>query len=289
MHRPPKQDDKTGKSRKGLFGVRLHQFLSFSRFFDKNASFGGEWMFFPGCSMIAHSPELVMSTFKYLRGVWPDIGLSGGCCAHPALALGKERFLKCQRTLERDFLKAGVRGVIVCCPNCAVTLKRISCLKIISIWQVLREHLPEPRTRRVELPSLVLHDPCPARSDLKLHEAVREVLSRLGLAFEEYPANRDKTLCCGRANMLMVLNPEAGWEMLRRRIEQSSCRDVVTYCFSCVDAFKSAGCRGLHGLDYVFSPDENIDLSRREGWAQSWRNRWVMARHINALDGGCRS
>jgi Fe-S oxidoreductase len=282
---PPssKRNNQQGKTEKKLWSVRLHQFLSFSSVFDKSASFEGEWAFFPGCSMAAHSPDLVTTVFQYLRGVYPDIGLFGNCCAQPALALSEGQFAQYHEILERRFRSAGVGGVIVCCPNCAVTLRRIPHLEVVSVWQVLLEHLPEPKTRNPGLPPFVLHDPCPARSEPKVHEAVRKVLSRFGLVFEEYPANRDKTLCCGRANMLMIRDPERGREMLLRRVSQNACRNILTYCFSCVDAFKSAGCGALHGLDYIFAPPEKINLNHRESWVRNWRNRWTTTRRIAEL------
>jgi Fe-S oxidoreductase len=281
-----KQKNKPGKSGKGLWGVKLHQFLSFSGFFDKNAFFGGEWAFFPGCAMSAHSPDLVMAVYAYLRGVYPNVGLSGNCCAQPSLPLGEGRFPKYLEILGGRFRDAGVGRVIVCCPNCAVTLRRIPNLEVVSIWQVLLEHTPEPAALNLELPVFVLHDPCPVRTEPKVYEAVREVLSRLGLAFAEYPANRDRTLCCGRAGMLMVREPKKGREMLLRRVSQSPCRDVVTYCFSCADAFKSAGCRALHGLEYIFASSEKSDLTLRESLARTWRNRWTTARRVSALKAG---
>jgi Fe-S oxidoreductase len=172
----------------------------------------------------------------------------------------------------------------VCCPTCAAALKHIPNLEIVPVWQVLLEHPPEPKNRNAGLPPLVLHDPCPARGDPRFYEAARTVLSRSGLAFAEYPANRDKTLCCGRVNMLMLRDPERGREMLLRRISQSPRRHVLTYCFSCADAFRSAGCGALHGLDYLFSPPEKIDLNLRESLAAAWRNRWTTARRIAALE-----
>jgi Fe-S oxidoreductase len=281
-----KQKSRPGQRGKRLWSVRLHQFLSFSVFFDKNASFGGESAFFPGCSMAAHSPDLVTRVFQYLRGIYPDVGLWGNCCAQPALALNEgssTKFSKYLETLEFRFRRAGVYKVIVCCPNCAVTLRRIPNLKVVSIWQVLLEHLPEPENRNLGLPPLVLHDPCPTRREPKVHEAVRKVLSHFGVVFAEYPANRDKTLCCGRANMLMARDPKKGREMLLRRVSQSSCRNVLTYCFSCADAFKSAGCGALHGLDCIFPPNGEIDLDFRGSLLQTWRNRWIASRRIAAL------
>jgi Fe-S oxidoreductase len=232
--------------------------------------------------MAAHSPDLVMEVYAYLRSVYPDVGLFGNCCAHPALVLEKGRFARYQEILERRFREAGVNRVIVCCPNCAVTLKRVPGLEVVSIWQVLRRRLPEPKARGLRLPPLVLHDPCPSRNDPKVQEAAREVLSRLGVVFEEYPDNRGKTLCCGRANMLMVLEPAKSREVLLRRVSQSE-RDVLTYCFSCVDAFKSAGRGSLHGLDYVFAPPEKIDMRLRESLGKTWRNRRILAKRIASL------
>jgi Fe-S oxidoreductase len=165
-------------------------------------------------------------------------------------------------------------------------LRRIPNLEVVSIWKVLLERPPGARSGNLRLPPLVLHDPCPTRGEAEVHEAARSVLSRFGVGFEEYSANRNKTLCCGRANMLMVRDPEKGREMLLRRISQSPRRNVLTYCFSCVDAFKSAGCGAIHGLDCIFTPPEKIDLNRREGLAGAWRNRRITARRIATLEMG---
>jgi Fe-S oxidoreductase len=270
------------KNQKGLLGVKIHQFLSFSSPFDQNVTFGGKYAFFPGCSMIAHSPDLVMAVYEYLRDLWPDVGLFGSCCAKPALALDKRVFSQYQEALKRQLRKGEVHRAIVCCPNCAVTLKRIPELEVVSIWQILNEH-PAARASGFRLPPLVLHDPCPVKKTPEVYEAIREVFSRLDVAFEEYPANRDKTLCCGKINMLMVLDPDKSRELLTRRVSQSSGRDVLTYCFSCVDSFKSVGCGSLHGLDYIFTPAEKIDMNGRESLGQTWRNRWITARRIAAL------
>ena len=274
-----KQKNNPGKSDNALWSVRLHQFLSFSGFFDKNASFGGKWAFFPGCTMSAHSPDLVMAVYAYLYGVYPHIGLFGNCCAQPSLVLSERRFSARLKILEHRFRDAGVERVIVCCPNCAVTLRRIPNLEVVSIWQVLLKHTPKMALKS-GLPVFVLHDPCPARTEPNVYEAVREVFSRLGLTFVEYPANKNKTLCCGRAGMLMLRDPEKGRKMLLHRIAQSPCRNIVTYCFSCVDAFKSAGCRAFHGLEYIFTPSEKIHWTLRESLSRTWIHRWITARRI---------
>ena len=64
------------KNRKGYYGVKLHQILSFSSIFQKAATFGGEWGFFPGCSMMGYSPELILRVYRWLKKADPSIGLS---------------------------------------------------------------------------------------------------------------------------------------------------------------------------------------------------------------------
>lgn len=268
----------------GLFGVRLHQYLSFSTFFNTKAVFGGDVAFFPGCSMIGHDTNLVMKVFGYLRNVFPKAGIFSSCCAHPTFALedGK-RYERYQGILKEQLNKAGIKNLIVCCPNCSETLRQISGLKVTSIWGVLEKHPPEPAQASAVLPGLVLHDPCPTRVEPAIQESMRKVLRHFNVPFDEYPSNRAQTSCCGKIKMLMVLNPEKGREMLRRRIAQSSSRNIVTYCFSCMDSFKSADCKSIHGLECIFQRSEEIDPGKNETVSHVWRNRRLMARKIAAL------
>ena len=287
------------QSSAGRFGIRLHQFLSFSPFFGQEFRADGKEehnVFFPGCSLMGYSPNLTWAVFEYLRGVYPDIGISGSCCALPVQALGNGATVKYKRILERRL--KGVRRVIVCCPNCAVTLKKQPGLEILSIWRILDEHPPEFRKGEGAEPLWVFHDPCPTRGDPETQEAARRVLSRTGVVFEEYPENvtRSKTLCCGKVNMTLFLNPEKGREMLKRAISRGPRRDILTYCFSCVNSFKSADCRSIHGLELVFPLAEGIAPTKgiasikstapAESAARVWWNRWKTVRRIAALRGG---
>jgi hypothetical protein len=73
-----------------------------------------------------------------------------------------------------------------------------------------------------------------------------------------------------------------------RRVSQSTCHNVITYCFSCVDAFRSVGCKSFHALDYIFAPngtydEEKFDFNFLQKSSRTWKNRWVMARRISVL------
>ncbi|GHS86597.1 hypothetical protein AGMMS49957_05020 [Synergistales bacterium] len=270
------------KREAGLLGVRLHQFLSASRLFDKRTASGsGGRVFFPGCGMAGRGPELVARVHDFLREIYPDIGLFGSCCAKPSQALGGESFLKRARVLTRRFREAGVKRVIVVCPNCAATLACVPGIQVVPIWRVLDEHFDRLkgriRTQDLVLPALSMHDPCPARGDASLQEAVRSVLRRAHIEFLEFPQGK-RAMCCGKAGMLAVTNPKASRGILERCVAQSPAPDMLTYCFSCADSFRSAGRRSFHALEILFADPAPIQI-----YSGVWRNRFRTSRFIASL------
>jgi Fe-S oxidoreductase len=260
-----------------LWGVRAHQFLSFSRLFGGKIEPGAN-VFFPGCTMIGHSPELTIAVFEYLRGIYPGIAFSENCCAKPAMALSGGASGKYHRVLVHRL--KGARRVIVCCPNCASALKKLLDAKmVLSVWQVLEANMPE--LSEIALPPLVLHDPCPTRSDPAVQSAVRSVLKRADISFAEYPKDvtGPGTICCGKVNMTMALNPQKGRAMLSRALSREPAHSVLTYCFSCVDSFKSVGRESVHALECLFPTKGSKNLrSKRGSAARVWFNRLRMRR-----------
>ena len=84
--------------------------------------------------------------------------------------------------------------------------------------------------------------------------------------------------------MTLFLNPEKGREMLKRAISRGPRRDILTYCFSCVNSFKNADCRSIHGLELVFPLAKGT--APAESATRVWWNRWKTARRIAALREG---
>ncbi|GHT01009.1 hypothetical protein AGMMS50276_28140 [Synergistales bacterium] len=263
----------------GLLGVRLHQFLSASMLFDKRVSGSGR-VFFPGCGMAGYSPELVMNVYGFLREVYPGIGIFGSCCAKPSQAFGAGSFLERARVLTRHFSEAGVKRVITACPNCAATLACIPNISVVPIWRVLDEHFDQLKDRlRISgsnLPPLSLHDPCQTREDESVQNSVRSVLRRAHVEFSEFPMAK-RAMCCGKAGMLMAINPAASRKILQRCVEQSPTPNILTYCFSCADSFRSAGRRSFHSLELLFA-DELVSRPRESVWRNRFRASRLIAR-----------
>ena len=255
------------KSRRGYYGVKLHQFLSFSPIFAKKTVMG-EWAFFPGCSMMGYDPELVMRVYSRLKEFEPSMGIISGCCGHPAFGIDdKSGFERYSAGNAANFKSWGVKKLVVCCPNCAETLKGLEGVSVVSIWSFLEREKYTADLSGNE--RYVLHDPCPTRRDPETQEAFRWVMARCGVSWEEYPSSRERALCCGKVRMLMVLNPPKGREVLMKRVGESANRNVLTYCFSCADSFRSAGCRSVHGLELLFP-----GVRKERG---TWMNRFKSA------------
>lgn len=252
------------KSLSGYFGVRLHQALSFSPFFNKRFIRRSERLFFPGCSMTARSPELVWQVYKWLLEQDPETGIALSCCAHPTLGLGdRKKYEELRGNLAASLAECGTKELVVCCPNCAATLSGLG-FKVCMIWELLDEacfsaDIPAKPIR-------VLHDPCPTRTMPAVQQAFRNVMRRCGVEFEEYPSCRERALCCGKAMMTAAIDPKRGRRILEKRISESSRRNVLTYCFACEDSFIGAGSDAVHGLELIFPCTEKSGNS-------SWANR----------------
>lgn len=243
--------NRSGKSRAGLAGVRLHQFLSFSPLFQRAVSHGGSDVFFPGCSLMGYDPGLMRRVYSWLASAFPNMGFVSACCGHPTWAIGDMGgAAKHRERLGALFCSLGIKRLVVCCPNCSATLKSLDGVSVVSIWKLLDE---KKFARSADCGrKFVLHDPCPTRNDQETQQAARNVFERCGIEWEEYPSSRERALCCGKAGMMMVLNPAKSREILSKRISESGNRNILTYCFACVESFDGAGCSPAHGLELLF-------------------------------------
>lgn len=263
------------RRRFALAGIRLHQRLSFSRPF-LTASGGGDAAFFPGCSMVAANPDLTARVWNWLKKADPRMGAVSGCCGHPSLFSARpEKFGEYQRRLGALLAERGLKKLVVCCPNCRNTLRSLPGVEVVPLWPLLDG---QKEWKAAGGATWVLHDPCPARNDEATLDSFRRVMRRAGVEFEEYPSNRGRALCCGKRGMTMYLDPGAGLKMLTRRVAESPNRNVLTFCFSCADSFRRAGCASVHGLELLFpAPSDRPDAK-----GAAWANRWKFARAVAA-------
>jgi Fe-S oxidoreductase len=261
-----------------------------------------DFAFFPGCQLGAIYPDHVVSTYARLRHhLKGGIGLMLRCCGAPALwAAREDLFRESLDGLENDWNKLGRPVLVVACPACYKTLKEnLPGLKQRPLWQVLRDlvegrdrttlHRGGSNVKGVHLAAevLAIHDPCTARHEPDIQEAVRQLLSGLGIGIEELPLGRDKTECCGFGGLVTAANPCLAKEVAEARASRREI-DYVTYCAMCRNLLASTGKRVLHVLDLLFDGSGPDPASRKaSGYSDRRENRYrLKQRLLRGLWGG---
>lgn len=237
----------------------------------------GDWAFFPGCSLCAYSPELVMKVYGYLKERVLGTGIILNCCGAPTHCLGdRARFSQIKNNLESEVKKLGASGVLLACPECIRTIKRSSPgLKVKPVYElILEEGLPEGAKASTDY-TFSLHDSCTAREENELMDSIRELAKKMGYNIEEMEYSRDKTRCCGAGGMIPYVDLGLYLQLADQRAGEAPF-DMLTYCATCRDTFASVGKPVVHILDLIFNSDwqnnllksPEIGKSRREKQAE---------------------
>ena len=287
------QDDKTLNSY-GYKSVLFHQKNSFSKLFTSKTIFKkGEFTnmaFMPGCALSSYSPSLIEKTYKHLFKVLPGINVLQQCCGQPTRIIGDmKRFDQLYTKLQNDINMMKVDTVVTACENCYMSLKEYSPnIKVVSLYEVLDEYgIPEEKKEFYKnFESLALHDPCPTRYEKPLHDSVRNLLKTLGISFEEFKRNKEKTECCGSGGMLEFTNPTLAIDQMKNRVNQTKCDTILSYCQSCAQSMSKGGKNGIHILDLIFNETSQTNFTQKQnGTISRWLNRYKSKRNIDKLKG----
>ena len=230
-----------------------------------------EWAFFPGCSLSASSPELVIIIHKYLQQKLPGTGVILRCCGAPTHCLGDDaKFESFAHDLVAEVKKLGASGLIIACPDCYRTIKRSTPdLKIRSLYDVIVEQGLPSGSHATSPKTFSLHDSCTARDETTFTDNVRTLIKDMGYQLKEMEYSREKTRCCGAGGMIPYVNPELFMKLAKQRASEAEC-DVITYCAACRDTFASTGKPAIHVLETIFNPgwEKNLHKPPQTGKAR---------------------
>jgi len=276
----------------GYNSVRLHQISSFSKLFTAKTKFYiGEYKnmaFMPGCALSSYSPTLVEKIYQHLQTVLPGINMLQQCCGQPTRIVGDlKRFENLYGRLEDDIEYMNVDTVVTACENCYMSLKEFSPnTNVVSLYEILvRYGIPKEKIGAFkDFGKVALHDPCPTRHEKSLHTSTRKLLNTIGLEFEEFKKNKEKTECCGSGGMLELTNPKLAIQQMNSRVNQTNCDTIVSYCQSCSESMIKGGKNGVHILDYIFQDDIQKDFTQRKNSIiKKWFNRYRSKKMIEGL------
>lgn len=218
-------------------------------------------VFFPGCALSAYSPDLVQETYSYLTPLYANLGIALGCCGGPSELIGKTDYAnQITKQLEQDIKRLGAPEIIVACPYCYKLLsEQFTDVKPVSLYVVLSETGAKFPAKGEN--TYTIHDPCSARYQPEIQDAVRDLISKAGYTIEEHAHTRDNTHCCGMGGMVFLANSAVGAAKTKRTIRESS-HDLVTYCATCRDIFSGQGKKCVHLLDLLFGKNPDKQASK---------------------------
>ncbi|MBU1986329.1 MAG: (Fe-S)-binding protein, partial [Proteobacteria bacterium] len=149
---------------------------------------GCDTVFFPGCTLPGTRPEATWSIYQDLKEQIPHLGVVLDCCHKPSHDLGRQQsFLTWFEDMRDWLIRHGVRHIIVACPNCYKIFHGYGQkLTVRTAWEIFAETKKEPTHPAIQRGRITtIHDPCPLRDHKDVHQAVRSILSRLGLKIRE--------------------------------------------------------------------------------------------------------
>jgi Fe-S oxidoreductase len=202
--------------------------------------------FAPGCALLLHKPRRVETLRTFLNreaGCIPEHLI---CCRH------------------EPKLPAGTR-IINVCSGCDRRYRELyEGITTISLWEVLAdsEAFPFPDYGG-QLMSI--HDACPTRTEERVHQAVRTLLSRMNIQVMEPRNTRAQSTCCGDS-FYGTLPVEGVKEQMRKRALEMPCEDVVVYCVSCVKAMHIGGKRPRYLVDLLFGEGTPVGAFEPDAW-----------------------
>lgn len=242
---------------------------------------GCDTVFFPGCTLPGTRPETTRRMFADLQGIVPSLGIVLDCCTKPSHDLGRrEHFDRVFGEMIGYLSRNGVKRILVACPNCFKIFKDHGHgIAVGTVYEFIHANglRPGDRTPGREVS---VHDPCPLRREITVHQAVRGLLAEMGLAVSEMKHRGRRTICCGEGGMVGFVKAEfsQAWSEIRKREAQG--RPMVAYCAGCT-GFLNRVSPTVHIADLLYRPEAARDGSLKVSRAPfTYVNRILLKRRL---------
>jgi len=228
MGMPPPRSGTLAKLRKrlGAWLVDVEYRLRVARPFTHGR--GATRVFYPGCSLTAADPELVMRAYDWLKARDPSVQLWSDCCGMPLEKFSSPDAAERGRERTRRLLReSSTTEIITACGNCTVQFEslKVPGLRLTSLYGLLAEEDWGPRPNGE---AAHVHHPCSARIDKTQQTHFRKLADRLHLTVVNADETKHALACC------LVKTPGA---MAKRKALEGE--KLVTYCAHCTMAFQS--------------------------------------------------
>lgn len=249
-----------------------------------------KYLFVPGCTVPAYSPELVEKTLEHLREtLHGEVGSMLQCCGKVTKLIGEDAKFKARnKKAIEEINETNADVIITVCPSCYNVYSSTSDKKVISYWDLMKQQIGIPVNQKgIGKKSDIVfnfHDSCVTRHVLSHHESVRWILEELGYKYEEIAMNRENTRCCGVGGMVCSSNPELYQRVYNRRANDFTQDHVISYCGSCRGTMEAAGKDSIHILNLLFEDTytkEKVQIRGYKSEEEMWKNRFETKVRLN--------
>ena len=202
------------------------------------------YVFYPGCQLGAHNPEHVTASYELLNKTY-DTGIYLGCCGAPAYWAGdikrqKDNFEK----IRKVWLELDKAEFVFACATCESVFNAfLPEIPGISIYELMTRS--DGLSLRRVFGSASVFDPCNARGNNGMEEAVRELARKSGTEVHDLP---EKNRCCGYGGHIRLANPGLYGMITENRAAMGD-DPYIVYCANCREVFLSRGKDCAHILD----------------------------------------
>ena len=213
-----------------------------------------EYALFPGCQLGASEPELIVKLYDALLNQHPDTAMFLQCCGVPLLWAGdRPAFDRELAKIREKWHKLGEPTMIMGCMTCMKHFKEyLPEIPVTSLPQVLRRWDISGGCCEE---TFAVFDPCAAREEPKVRQAVRDLAEDIGVKLVPLPDNNQYLTCCGYGGHGDLANPAYADFVAKKRVQESS-TPYVTYCINCRDIFLKQGKEAHHILELLFGEGE---------------------------------
>lgn len=253
-----------------------------------------KYVFVPGCTVSAYSPEGVENVVKHLKDCLGDenVGALLQCCGKVTRFIGENEKFEERNKKAIDILDdMGAEVIITVCPSCYKVFKETAKnQRVIAYWDLMKNLIGIPETaKEIGKGSDIvfnIHDSCVTRDEISHHESVRWILDEMGYDWTEIERNGKNTRCCGVGGMVCSSNTELYERVYTRRANDFNQNHIVTYCGSCRGTMQTAGKDAVHILDLLFGHKYTKDQMKKRGYQteqEMWEKRLETKERLNRL------
>lgn len=190
-------------------------------------------IFAPGCALMLYKPEVAEKIHAFLNINVGEMEMLMTCC-------------------QRDPEVKQAAQIINICPGCDKRFRSgYDNVSTISLWEILADSDFFPFPDYHNQPMTII-DACPTREQVKVHQAIRKLLTRMNINLVEPKNTGTRSTCCGDSFYGEIPTEKVKGLMIKKASEMPG-NEIIVYCVSCSKSVFIGGKQPRYLVDLLFN------------------------------------